>query len=120
MTTLYDIAADWSCVPDGPLIQTTAASLLPVRRMGQALMLKRIDPQGDEAGAAPFLTALRGQGVVRLIRADGPWLLMERALPTSPGLAEMALNGQDDKATAILLNIAQTIHTALRHRTPKP
>lgn len=103
----------WGCAPDGAEIVTDDAFLWPVRRGGAALMLKVVDPEGDEVGAAAILTALGGRGAVRLIAAAGPALLMERVEHAGPTLAAMALAGRDDAAMAVLVDLTLGVQAGL-------
>ncbi len=105
--------ARWDCRPDGAPIVTDDAFLWPVRQGGLPLMLKIVDPVGDEVGTAAILSALDGRGAVRLIAASGPALLMERVAPTGPSLAEMALSGQDEAAMEILVRLALEVQDGL-------
>jgi streptomycin 6-kinase len=105
--------ARWGLVADGAARVTDNAFLLPVRQGGAAAMLKLSDPGGDEAEAAGFLAALDGRGAVRVLEWDGAVLLMERIVQAGPGLAEMALGGQDDAATGVLCDAIGRMHAVL-------
>lgn len=118
MSDLAPKAADWTrrwhCIMDGAEVRTEAALLWPVRRGGQALMLKVMSDTSDEEGAAAMLAALDGRGAVRLIEAEGPALLMERISHQGASLEAMALNGDDEAAARVLCQLALEMHAALR------
>jgi streptomycin 6-kinase len=105
--------ARWRLTPAAPAFATDDALLCPVMRLGQPLMLKIADPDGDETGAPALLAAMAGRGAVRLLARHGPAIVIERVLPGGPQLPDMALSGQDDDATAILCDLAALWHQIL-------
>jgi streptomycin 6-kinase len=104
----------WGAVAEGRWIRTDDALLRPVRLGDRRLMLKLADPDGDETGAPDWLRALDGRGAVRLVAEDGPVILIERVTPTGPGLAAMALGGQDEAALGIMVDLTLGAQSALR------
>lgn len=74
----------WSLRPEpGPAVYGTNALVVPVRRSGQACVLKLAWRGGDPAEEATALRAWNGRGAVRLLAADagGTVLLLERLDP---------------------------------------
>jgi streptomycin 6-kinase len=100
--------ARWTLEPDGAPITTRAARLLPVRRGGEAAILKLPGPL-DESDGHVLMRWWAGDGAARVLaEADGV-LLLERAL--GPGsLAAMARAGEDDEACRILCAVAARLH----------
>jgi streptomycin 6-kinase len=107
--------ARWGLVPDGAAIVTHSSRLLPVRRNGEAAMLK-IALEPEERWGAGLMVWWGGEGAARVLAHDGEALLMERALGER-SLEEMARNGRDDEATRILCAAANRLH-ARRDRPP--
>lgn len=106
----------WRLVPDGAPIDTHASRLLPVRRDGEAMMLKLSHAEEERFGGL-LLVWWDGDGAVRVLDHDGDALLMERAEgPRS--LAEMARSGADDTASRILCEVAARLHAP--RATPPP
>jgi streptomycin 6-kinase len=103
----------WDCTPDGSPVVTDDAYLWPVHRAGRKLMLKIVDPAGDEVGAAAVLAALDGHHAVALVAAADNAILMERVIHVGPTLAEMALGGRDPQATAVLVDLTLSVQADL-------
>jgi streptomycin 6-kinase len=100
----------WGLAPDGAPFSTpyNANWLIPVRRGGEAAILK-IAPSPHERAGASLMTWLAGDGAARVLEWDGDALLLER-LPATRSLAEMAHNGQDDEAMRILCAVGDRLH----------
>lgn len=80
----------------------TEGSLLAFGRRDRApVVLKLIKRRGDEWHAGRVLEAFDGHGVVRVLAHAAGALLLERLLP-GESLATIALEGDDDGATAVL------------------
>jgi streptomycin 6-kinase len=106
----------WSLVPDGDPIVTHAARLLPVRRHGEAAMLK-VSVEEDERRGGIVMAWWAGEGAARVLASDGEALLLERA--TGPAsLSEMARTGRDDEACRILCATAARLHAP--RASPRP
>ena len=78
---LRELLAEWDLVPDGPAVHGRTAVVLPVRTAdGEAAVLKAGWPHWEAEHEALALRAWRGDGAVRLLRADPHrWaLLLER------------------------------------------
>ncbi|WEK49281.1 MAG: aminoglycoside phosphotransferase family protein [Candidatus Kaistia colombiensis] len=98
----------WSLIPDGAPILTHSSRLLPVRRGGEALMLKLSHAEEERFGGL-LLEWWGGEGAVRVVDHHDDALLMERA--TGPiSLADMARRGEDDAASRILCAVAARLH----------
>lgn len=98
----------WSLEADGAPISTHTSRLLPVRRDGEALMLKLSHAEEERFGGRLMLW-WNGDGAVRVVEHDDDALLMERA--TGPrSLADMARAGEDDAASRILCDVAKRLH----------
>ncbi len=100
----------WHLTPDGAVIITPAARLLPVRRGTMPAMLKVVTL--DEAKPGNILLAWwEGQGAARVYEMDGDAILMERALGDR-SLVEFARSGRDDEATHILCDAIASLHAS--------
>jgi len=107
----------WGLVPDGDAISTPAADLLPVLRGGEKAMLKIAHERAGRFGGA-LLDWWQGQGAARVLAADAPALLLERASgPAS--LAAMARAGQDDEACRIICDVAARLHAPRARLLPE-
>jgi streptomycin 6-kinase len=103
-----DYLVRWALSPDGDPIITPRAYLLPVRRDGQAAMLK-VATEAEEMFGGLLMTWWDGRGAARVLATDGPALLMERAEgPRS--LADYARHGRDDEATHTLCDVIAELH----------
>jgi streptomycin 6-kinase len=99
----------WALTPDGAPLVTATSLLLPVRRGPRPAMLK-IAGTAEERAGANLMRWWAGKGAARVLAADGPALLLERARdPTA--LTEMVQNGNDDAATRIICNTIRQLHT---------
>ncbi|QFP77140.1 aminoglycoside phosphotransferase family protein [Deinococcus sp. AJ005] len=94
----------WNLEPDGLSIHTNSSDLLPVRRAGQAAMLK-LARSDEERRGNELMVWWNGRGAAQVYEHDGAALLMER-LEVTPSLTEMVRGGQDDEATRILCRAA--------------
>ncbi|MFQ6313254.1 aminoglycoside phosphotransferase family protein [Lysobacter capsici] len=98
----------WKLVPDGAPIHTHSSDLLPVRRDGEAAMLK-IPRDAQEKFGALMMRWWDGDGAARVLAFDEDALLIERACgPRS--LSHMARNGRDQDATRILCETINRLH----------
>lgn len=105
----------WSLAPDGAPIVTHTSHLLPVRRGETSLMLK-VSHAPEERFGGLLMLWWDGEGAARVLAHDEDALLMERA--TGPlSLAAMARNGEDDRASRILCEVAARLHSP-RSRPP--
>ncbi|OKO68718.1 streptomycin kinase [Bradyrhizobium sp. NAS80.1] len=104
----------WGLVPDGNPITTPAARLLPVRRSGDAAMLK-VSHERDDCRGGALMEWWEGEGAARVLARDHLALLVERALGSS-SLADMARVGRDNEACRILCATAAQLHAS----RPKP
>lgn len=107
----------WGLVPDGEAFTTeyTGSRLLPVRRGGQAAMLKIVVSEYERAGG-DLMAWWGGQGAAPVLEKDDQALLLLRATG-GRSLAEMASSGEDDEATAIICRTVNQLH---RRRTVSP
>ncbi|WP_415786407.1 aminoglycoside phosphotransferase family protein [Deinococcus saxicola] len=94
----------WNLTVDGLSIHTHSSDLLPVRRAGQAAMLKLARSEEERRGNA-LMVWWNGRGAAQVYEHDGAALLMER-LAVAPSLTEMVRAGQDDEATRLLCQAA--------------
>jgi streptomycin 6-kinase len=104
---------EWGLVPDGQPIVTHSGQLLPVRYQGDPAMLK-ISHEVDEKWGGHLLGWWDGIGAARVFQYEGDALLLEQATGKQC-LTEIVRRGDDDEATRILCNVANTLHC-----TPKP
>ena len=98
----------WRLTPDGTVIVTPAARLLPVREGTMPAMLKVVTLDEAKRGT-DLLTWWDGQGAARVYERDGHALLMERALGER-SLVDFVRSGRDDEATQILCDTIATLH----------
>jgi streptomycin 6-kinase len=106
----------WQLRPDGEVIVTPAARLLPVRRGTVPAMLKVVTLEEAKRGS-DLLAWWDGQGAARVYERDRDAILMERALgPQS--LVDFARNGRDDEATQILCETIAELHIPRSKPTP--
>jgi streptomycin 6-kinase len=73
-------------------------------RGGEPVVLKVVRREGEEWRSGEVLEAFDGRGIVRVYEHVPGAVLLERLDPGTP-LAEMALAGNDDAATAILAEV---------------
>ncbi len=113
--------ADWSLLPDGDMIVTRSARLLPVTRGGRRAMLK-ISLGDEERRGNALMTWWNGEGAAPVLALDGAAILMARATeaasPDGTLLARMARSGSDEAACRILCATAARLHAARPHPLP--
>lgn len=98
----------WNLTPEGSLLITRTAQLLPVRQNGKPAMLK-IGTDRDERRGGALMEWWNGDGAARVLARDGDALLLERAAGAVT-LAELAHAGRDDEACRILCDVAARLH----------
>jgi streptomycin 6-kinase len=103
-----DYLARWNLVPDGTPIVTFGARLLPVRRDGEAAMLKMATEPEERFGGV-LMAWWEGQGAARVLAMDGHAILLERA-QGEYSLSEFACSGRDDEATRIICDVIAKLH----------
>ena len=106
----------WHLVPDGAPLTTPTSLLLPVRRHGEAAMLK-IARQEEERRGGALMAWWQGQGAARVLAHEDPALLLER-LDGPRSLATLAAAGQDDEATRTLCAVIARLHAHRRQPLP--
>lgn len=107
----------WCLTPDGAVITTRAARLLPVRQRGGEPAMLRIVTLDDAKGGEVLLEWWDGHGAARVYEKDGDALLLERA--TGPeSLMEFVRTGRDDEATGILCAAVSVLHEPRDKRLP--
>ena len=100
----------WRLTPDGEPFASTWSRLLPVRRDGQALMLKACMAEQEVHGSA-FLAGYGGRGAVSVLEREADAALLERAVgPLS--LADIARTQGEDTAYALLCEGIARLQTA--------
>jgi streptomycin 6-kinase len=92
------------------VIATAASRLQAVRAGAVPALLKRALAEEERRGAR-LLARWPGDATAPVLRVAGPLLLMERARG-GRDLAAMARNGDDDRATRVLVDVAQRLHAA--------
>ena len=104
----------WGLVADGEPFGTgyTQNWLQPVRRAGQAAMLKLCFSEHERVGAA-LMSCWSGDGAAPVLAHEDHALLMLRANGSS--LAAMATSGADEQATTIICDLVGRLH-----RAPQP
>jgi streptomycin 6-kinase len=87
---------------------TPTGAVAFVRRGGEALVLKLLTADQDEARTAGVLAHWDGRGAVRLVEADAGAVLMERAVPGEDLVAVMDRDG-DEAATLIACEVMEKL-----------
>lgn len=106
----------WELVADGDAITTHSSRLLPVRRDGQAAMLKLPSTPDERAGAA-LMPWWEGNGAARVLEHDEQGaLLLERA--EDPEELTRVARLDDDAATRVLCSVAAVLHAPRRRPPP--
>jgi streptomycin 6-kinase len=109
LQTIFDhYLALWELTPDGAPIVTATGRLLPVRRSGEAAMLK-LAFEAEERRGGLLLSWWGGEGAARLLAMDEGAILIERA-QGERSLAAMARNGRDEEATRIICDVVAVLH----------
>lgn len=111
---LSDWLDRWALIPDGRPLHTHSSDLRPVLAGGEPAMLKVARSEEEERGHR-LMVWWAADGAARVLRHEGPALLLERLDDDRP-LGDMAAGGQDDEATRILCRAAARLHA----RRPQP
>lgn len=108
----------WRLTPDGEAFTTeyTGSWLLPVRRDGEAAILK-VSPSPEEIAGGALMEWWAGEGAARVLAREGDALLLERAMgPRS--LIAMSKRGEDDAATQIICDAVEVLHAPRERALP--
>lgn len=109
--------ARWGLTADGAMIVGPNSRLLPVRRDGEALMLKAaMHPREVRAGG--YLRWLAGSGAVTVLEQADDAMLMERATGAR-SLADQDAAGDELGALTSLCAIAAALHAPRAGRAPE-
>lgn len=100
--------ARWGLTADGAPIVTPSSKLLPVRRAGEAAMLKAAMHPEEIAGHA-LMGWWGGQGADRLLEAHDDAVLLERVIGER-SLTAMAEGDEDEAAMRVLCGAAAALH----------
>jgi streptomycin 6-kinase len=102
--------ARWGLEADGYPFSTpyTRSVLAPVLYRGEPAMLKVAGAPEEVRGAA-MMAWWAGDGAAPVLAHEGPAILLARA-QTPDALPRMAFDGDDDRATAILCDVAAKLH----------
>jgi streptomycin 6-kinase len=100
----------WALEPDGYAFSTpyTRSLLMPVRHRGEPAMLK-VAGHPEEARGAVMMAWWDGEGAAPVLAREGPAILLARANDPD-ALPRIAFDGEDDRATAILCEVAARLH----------
>lgn len=104
----------WDLTPEGDPIVTPRARLLPVRYAGEPAMLKVATYPSEVIGNAVLAWWGSGSddaasGAARVMVAEGPAVVMERA-PASSSLVSLYDEGRVDEAIAVIVATARALH----------
>src|SRR5260221_8091582 len=99
----------WNLTLEEPPFETPTGLVAKVRQGKQQCILKIAREGGDENTAA-FLKHYDGYGAVKLLEEEGRATLFERAVPGTH-LSELVHHGEDEKATHILCDVIDKLHT---------
>ncbi|OWJ77218.1 aminoglycoside phosphotransferase family protein [Haematobacter missouriensis] len=108
MTRFDPWLARWGLIPDGPVRDTPASRLLPVRCLDRPAMLKVTRSDEERAGYA-LMVWWHGEGAARVLACEGDALLMARATGRR-SLLHMSRTGEDGAATAALCAVLARLH----------
>ena len=108
MMTFQPWLDQWDLTADGAPFETLTSTLMPVRRNGDAGMLKLTTSKEELAGGA-LMVWWAGEGAAAVWAREGEALLMARATG-SGSLASMARDGRDDEACRVLCTAAARLH----------
>ncbi|MBB3390130.1 streptomycin 6-kinase [Rhizobium sp. BK275] len=98
----------WSLTSDGEPIITHSSRLLPVIWQDKPAMLK-VATDSSERDGALLMKWWDGDGAARVYAHEGDAVLLERATDKY-SLLNMALNGEDDEASRIMVRTAARLH----------
>ena len=98
----------WRLTADGAPIVTPRAHLVPVRRDGEAAMLK-VATEPEEKHGGLLMAWWDGQGAARVLAMDDDAILLERAQGTR-SLSTYAREGRDEEATLVLCDAIAALH----------
>jgi hypothetical protein len=104
---LEERAREWGVSIDQS-IETEGSLIAFGCRDRQRVVLKVVKHRGDEWRSGEVLSAFAGRGVARVYEYVGGSLLLERLDP-GDSLAQLALGGRDDEATAILADVVRAM-----------
>lgn len=109
----------WDLVPEGEAFTTpfTGSWLLPVRQAGRPAMLK-VSSASEEIAGGALMEWWSGEGAAQVLARQDEALLLERATGVC-SLAEMARNGRDEAATAIICDVVEVLHAPRTLPPPK-
>jgi streptomycin 6-kinase len=85
-------------------VESGGSILVHGERRGQSIVLKIARQGNDEWRSGEVLSAFAGKGVVRVLDHSDGAVLLERLRP-GESLADLAIGGDDDRATAILAEV---------------
>ncbi|MDU1892896.1 MAG: aminoglycoside phosphotransferase family protein [Dysgonomonas sp.] len=105
---LYYISL-WNLVRDGESFFTHSSLLQPVLYKNKKAILK-IFMVDEEKKGAKLMIWWNGVGAVKVFEYSDDAILMER-IANDYSLTAMAINNQDDKATQIICNVANLLHS---------
>lgn len=98
----------WSLTSDGEPIITHSSRLLPVIWQDKPAMLKVATDSSEREGAL-LMKWWGGDGAARVYEQEDDAVLLERAADKY-SLLEMALHGEDDEASRIMVRTAARLH----------
>lgn len=99
----------WELAPFGAIVQTTNASILPVKRLDGSKAMLRRGCHPDERSGLDILEAWGGVGCAKVYAREGSTALIELA-DGSQRLTDMAQGGNDAQATRILCATSARLH----------
>lgn len=112
---LNETLAAWELTNAQLLKQTMTSQIYTVRQGAETVVLKLLAPtETEEQRGAVALRYFDGHGAVRLLGSDDGAQLMEYA----PGdeLVTLVQDGQDEKATRIIAQVIQALHSVPQDR----
>lgn len=117
MDLLEQYLEKWALRDPQPLTETVTSFLYTVQFGNERAVLKILKPVGmEERLGAAALRHFNGHGAVRLLYADDGAHLLEYA--EGEDLIGMVQQGDDDKATEIIADVLNKLHSAPRTNLP--
>lgn len=116
---IQDYLQSWQLQNPQLLAKTATSHVYAVEMNGEKVILKLLTPIGvhDEHAGAVALDCYAGQGAVHLFRYDEEAHLMEYV--DGPDLVGMVEKGDDERATVIIAETLNKLHSAYHGKPPK-
>ncbi|WP_228397818.1 aminoglycoside phosphotransferase family protein [Limnobaculum xujianqingii] len=108
ITRLRDYVTLWQLTEDGKPFYTHSSCLQRVY-YGNRLAMLKIPLSAEERRGSRLMIGWNGQGAAQVLKQDHDAILLEY-LSGEQSLLEMAIGGQDDRATRIICQVTNRLH----------